>query len=465
VGWYSALLERTLFPLVLRRDNRQSALGHWRFLEQSQYWSRERLQEYQNEKLRQLLTHAYQSCPYYTRLFDERNLKPDSFHGPEDLVLLPVLTKDLVYDNGDDIISTKFNQADLKKFSSGGTTGQQTTMFIDNESYNIKLASAWRFEHWMGMTPCDKQAIFWPAAMDFEESPGIKTRIKDRFILRKLLVYIGASSEAQMLEFYEEMVKFKPKFLKFFPSPVMNFVDLLRKNSLPVPTLTGIMSTGEPLYDDVRTYLEETFHCTIYDMYGSREVGNTSSQCNEHNGLHVAMETSVVEFLENGVPVKPGERGEIFITDLTNYGFPLIRYQISDYGRSIDEPCACGRGLTRMSAGVGRVSDDFLDASGRSHSAYVLVAHIPAELSHRIGQIQIVQRSLLDLLVRMTRKPEPTPETFQFVESRLKKLIGEAIRVEFELVDKIPPERSGKTRFFICLVDQETGVSGQPDGS
>jgi phenylacetate-CoA ligase len=463
VNWYSAFLERTIFPYILRRDHHHSALKHFRFFKESQFWPRERLREYQTRKLQQLLAHAYESCSYYTGLMDERGLKPEDFKRPEDLALLPVLTKHLVYDNTDNILSSRFRRSDLKKFSSGGTTGQQTTMFIDQESFNIKLAAAWRFESWMGMTPCDKLAIFWPPAMDLEESPKLRTVIKNRYLMRKLIVDFGAASEDKMLYFYREMVAFKPKYLKVFPSPMMEFVDVLRAHSLPVPKVAGIISTGEPLYDDIRAFLESAFQCNVYDMYGSREVGNTAAQCGERSGLHIAMETSVVEFLHNGNPVKPGEQGELFITDLTNYAFPLIRYQISDHGRSIEEPCECGRGLVRMSAGVGRVSDDFLDDQGRRHSAHVLAVHTTADMNHRIGQIQIVQRSLLDFLVRITRKPEPTPETFQFLEERMKRLIGEKIRLQFELVDSILPERSGKTRFFICQVDQKPGVTERPD--
>ena len=461
MGWYSTFLERTLLPLVLRRDDRHSAISHWRFLEQSQYWSRNKLLIYQLEKLQQLLAHAYQFCPYYTSLLSELGLKPESFQSLSDLQKIPVLTKELIFANTDRIVSTEFNRADLQKFSSGGTTGQQTTMFIDNESFNLKLASAWRFEHWMGLTPCEKLAIFWPASMDLDAEASLKSRIKNRYILRTLVLHIGASSEARMREFYGELVSFNPRFLKAFPAPLREFAQFLRENSLTAPQVKAIMSTGEPLYDDLRTYLEGTFQSPIYDMYGSREVGNTSAQCSERSGLHVAMETSIVEFLKDGIPVGPGKRGELFITDLTNYAFPLIRYQISDYGCSIDEPCACGRGLVRMSTGVGRVQDDFVDVSGRRHSSIVLAVHMTADLSHRIGQIQIVQRSLSDFLVRLTRKPEPTTETFQFIEGRMKKLIGDTIRIEFELVDKIPQERSGKTRFVICLVDQKTGAVRQ----
>ena len=35
----------------------------------------------------------------------------------------------------------------------------------------------------------------------------------------------------------------------------------------------------------------------------------------------------------DGNPVKPGETGEIVVTDLDNYGMPLIRYRIGDRGK------------------------------------------------------------------------------------------------------------------------------------
>ncbi|MEW5795003.1 MAG: AMP-binding protein [Candidatus Zixiibacteriota bacterium] len=458
---YSTLIERTIWPLVLRRENRHSALTHWRFLEKSQYWPRERLLEYQTDKLRQLLAHAYKHCPYYTRIMDERGLTPESFKSLDDLALLPVLTKDLVYDNNEGIVSTSYHRADLRNYATGGTTGQQMHLFIDNESYNIKLASEWRCGQWMGMSPCDKLAILWPAAMDFDESPKLRTRIKDRYIGRKLVIHIGAASQSQMHEFYKEINGFRPRFLKTFPAPMVEWLDYLKEKELPIPRVKAIMSTGEPLYDEMRAYMEQTFGCPVYDMYGSRELGHTASQCSERDGLHIAMETSIVEFLENGRPVRPGEQGEIFITDLTNYAFPMIRYAINDYGRAIEEPCVCGRGLARMSTGVGRVQDFFLDASGRRHAAIVLAVHTTSDLGHRIGQMQIIQRSLLDFLVRIARKPEPTQETFRFITERMKKMIGESINVQFEVVDRIPQERSGKTRFFICQV-RPSSPSAQP---
>ena len=53
-------------------------------------------------------------------------------------------------------------------------------------------------------------------------------------------------------------------------------------------------------------------------------------ECGAHDGHHVIAESYIVEILKNGVPAKPGEIGEVVITDLNNYCMPMIRYRVGD---------------------------------------------------------------------------------------------------------------------------------------
>ncbi|MCX6826813.1 MAG: hypothetical protein NTV06_06080, partial [candidate division Zixibacteria bacterium] len=69
---YSALLRRTIFPWILKRDDRLSALRHWRFFEKSQYWSKQKLLDYQWMQLKKLLQYSYENSPYYAHIFRER---------------------------------------------------------------------------------------------------------------------------------------------------------------------------------------------------------------------------------------------------------------------------------------------------------------------------------------------------------------------------------------------------------
>lgn len=55
------------------------------FLQESQWWSKEQLEEYQLQQLSTLLQHAYENVPYYHRIFDERGLKPKDIQDFKDL--------------------------------------------------------------------------------------------------------------------------------------------------------------------------------------------------------------------------------------------------------------------------------------------------------------------------------------------------------------------------------------------
>lgn len=451
---YSALLRKAFLHYILRRENRESSLKYRRLFEDSQFWPRQRLLDYQWGKLKDLLDYSYKNCRYYKKIFDERGLTPDSVKSFEDLSLLPILTRDIIFDHGEQIISSMITSPELEEFSTGGTTGQQAKMYRDQQSFNIKLAMEWRHEGWMGRKPCEKMAYFWPAHIDIVEDESFKARIKNRYILRQLVLNAGTFSEDALRGFYDDIVRFKPKYLKVFPASLYYFTEFIEYNDLPTPNILGIMSSGETLYDFQKEKLERVFGCPVFDMYGSREVGNTASECSAHEGMHIAMETSLVEFVTDGKQVDYGQEGHIIITDLTNYAMPLIRYQIDDYGIPLRQSCSCGRELHLMSTVVGRLLDDFWGLDGTRHSGNVLGFHLTvAEEGIEIGQVQFIQESLTKFHVRITDKPEPTPKVFEYLARRMKDIIGNGIDITFEVVKEIPREKSGKIRYAICEID------------
>lgn len=99
---YSSVARHMMAPILdfLRGTRTMKCLKE---LEESQWWSREKIQELQNERLRQLVQHAYCNVPYYRRIFEERALKPNDIQHSGDLTKLPVLTKRLVRNNFNEI--------------------------------------------------------------------------------------------------------------------------------------------------------------------------------------------------------------------------------------------------------------------------------------------------------------------------------------------------------------------------
>lgn len=117
----------------------------------------------------------------------------------------------------------------------------------------------------------------------------------------------------------------------------------------------------------MRAELEKKLGIIACDIYGLSEIMGpaVSCECTERKGMHVQEDHFIVEIIDpdTGIPVAPGERGELVFTTITKEGFPLIRYRTRDISRLITEKCACGRTTARIEKPSGR-SDDMLIIRG-----------------------------------------------------------------------------------------------------
>ncbi len=448
----SLILRHTAIPLILHREHRGEALRYRRHFTESQWWPLHKLRELQWEKLQRLLRHAHTTVPYYQNLFAEHGLTPRSFTDFDDLRKIPVLDRDLIRKHREDLISREYDKAQLQEFGTGGTTRRRMMLYRDHTSNNIKAGAAWRFESFMGRHIGDKLCYFWPYHGDFSPRIKLRTKIKDRYLLRELMFYAGAPSEQSLEHFYSTLKRFRPQFLKVFPNALYAFAKHVIANGYSIPDIKCIMTTGEALEQHHREVFTQAFDAEIYNMYGSREVGNSACECEYHQGLHVAMETSYIEVIADNQPVDDDTEGEFIITDLTNYGFPLIRYAVEDFGRRLSGQCACGRHLQRLSPGIGRMMDMYIAPDGGRHSALALSAYI-SEQGPPMGQFQYIQKSLCEYHIKITDDPPVTKEITDHVTSVFHYLISPDIKLTFEAVDALPRESSGKIRYFICEAD------------
>src|SRR5262249_43432491 len=112
-------------------------------------------------------------------------------------------------------------------------------------------------------------------------------------------------------------------------------------------------------------------------------------------GLHVSMENLVVEVVvrDNGIvrAARPGETGEVAVTDLHNLANPFIRYINGDLATAMAPgTCGCGRSLARIAKGEGRVAETLRDADGNAISGLIFNV-VFADLAPYARQFQVVQ--------------------------------------------------------------------------
>jgi phenylacetate-CoA ligase len=81
-----------------------------------------------------------------------------------------------------------------------------------------------------------------------------------------------------------------------------------------------------------RQRIETAWNAKVHDHAGATEVGAWGYGSADGTGLHVNEDDFIAEVLEPGTntPVPSGESGELVITNLGRWGYPVIRYRTGD---------------------------------------------------------------------------------------------------------------------------------------
>ena len=118
--------------------------------------TREEIVERQNAKLQKLVNHCYLNIPYYTRVFNQLGLRPEDIVSGSDLARLPILTKQIIRENYDDLICRKVDSSRLIKCSTGGSTGTPLHFCKDAQEWSGQKAATLRAWEWYGLYLGDK---------------------------------------------------------------------------------------------------------------------------------------------------------------------------------------------------------------------------------------------------------------------------------------------------------------------
>ena len=440
------IVRRLLLPLHERLIGRDtwSRLASW---EESQWWPQERLAELQIEKLRLLLSHAATRVPYYRAVIQSSGVNP-STATPGDLSRLPTLDKSAIAANLDQM-TDRATPGGLIPYTTGGSTGQPLSFFIDRPRQAADQAARARSRRWFGIEPGDREVLLWGSPIEATTQDRVKS-LRDRLTNQRLLSAFDMTPRT-MAAYVREIERFNPAHLFGYPSSLARLARFCHDSGtrLHVPTLRAVFTTGEVLDPAERATLEEWLGVPVADGYGAREAGFIAHQCPQGT-YHVTMESVIVELLDDhGATVSPGERGEITVTHLDAFAMPFIRYRTGDYARLDERPCPCGRGLIGLRDLDGRRTDQLRTTAG-GH-AHALAAIYAVRSCPDIAEFRIVQRASLDLDVDLIERRPLSPATVDRIRNELTARIG-PVTVRINRVARIAPSASGKHRCVISEV-------------
>jgi len=401
-----------------------------------------RLQEH---KLRRLVRHAYKHVPYYRDRMRAMSITPDDIQTLDDLGKLPFLTKDDVRKHlYFDIMSDNHKKSEVLKVTTSGSTGEPFVCFVDRSQLEFRWAATLRSMEWTGWQFGDRQLRLWHQTLGMSTTQVVR-EVADALLSRRKFIPAYEMSDETLREFVRRIEAFDPVLLDGYAESFNFLAAYLKEHGRMKVSPKGIISSAQTLPEGSRKVIEEAFGCRVFDKYGSREFSGIAYECDAHDGHHVVGEGYVVEVLKDGKPAKPGEIGEVVITDLNNYCLPFIRYRIGDLAEAMDSSaaCACGRGLPRLGKIEGRVQSIILGSRGQ-YIPGTFFAHVLKDYDHCIRQFQIVQTERGAISFHVVKGKRFSEESMAEVLAILKKFLGEDMRVDVEFQENIEMVRTGK---------------------
>lgn len=444
---YTALCAHLLFPLHERLKGHASVAIR-RNMEETQWWPAADLARLQAQRLRSFLQSVNAQVPYYTALFRETGFDPDRVERAEDLRRLPLLTKSLIRAHTEAMKSSR--ATDLKRFNTGGSSGEPLIFYIGKERVSHDVAAKWRATRWWDVDIGDREIVVWGSPIEL----GAQDRVRvwrDR-LLRSRLLPAFEMSEAKLDGFVDAIERFRPRMLFGYPSSLSRIAQHARKRGRDLSRIGVRVAfvTSERLYDEQRALIESTFACRVANGYGGRDAGFIAHQC-PHGSMHITAEDIIVETLDSaGRPVAAGTPGEIVVTHLATRDFPFIRYRTGDIGVLDDRPCACGRGLPVLREIQGR-STDFIVAKDGTVMHGLALVYIVRDLP-TVAAFKIVQESLEHTRVLVVPGQGFSARDREQIVNGMRARLGADVAVSVEEVAELAPEKSGKFRYVMSRV-------------
>lgn len=389
--------------------------------------------------LNNLMNHAVVTTNYY------KNYKGLSLNE------FPVINKQIIKDNINDFLSTKYLNVKKHSMSTSGSTG---TPFVVQQNMNKRyrtLADLIYFNEIAGQNIGDRFVFF--RVWTQEDLHTVQNSKFKMFAKNEVPVDISKLDDQSMEEIRQLLKKDKKiNEIMGYASTHKRLGQYLDKcGDKPSDfNLKLIISGSEMLEISARNTLKKVFGCTVLSRYSNQENGVLGQQCSKNSDsekYHMNVASYYIELLkiDSDEPAEIGEVGRIVVTDLFNYAMPMIRYDTGDLAIKTN---ACDCGYTSFILGnlQGRLSDVCRDTNGNLISPLLLDKHM--EKFDKLKQFQFIQNDINEYIFKVN---DPNNEYLdeQFIDL-LKELLGNDANCKIIRVNEIPCLNSGKFKQMIC---------------
>lgn len=389
------------------------------------------LKDYQLQRLNQLLVFVTQCNEFYKEKLKAVTLPLRSI---QDLSKLPLTTKKELAE--DQLVNAPFGRnhsypesSYIRYHQTSGTSGRPLKVLDTKESWD------WWQDCWLavmqsaGVTRNDRLFL----AFSFGPFIGFWAAYEAAKKAGTMVIPGGGQSSTDRLH---SIIENQANVLLCTPSYALHLAEVAEKQGIDCrqSSVHTIITAGEPggSIPSVRSRIEGLWDAKLFDHVGMTEMGAYGYSCSQQNGIHVNERQFVAEVIDPVTlqPVHEGEKGELVLTNLERYGFPLLRYRTGDMVENRSETCACGNPFRFFHGGIIGRSDDMVIVRGVNifpQSIEAIVREFP-----QIAEFRIVYYTMEEMN-QVKVQIESSADIAREVSNRLRERIG--LRIDVEVVE------------------------------
>ncbi len=404
----------------------------------SERWSAAEIANYEDEKLRELVRHAYQTVPFYRARMREAKLAPSDIQARRDLPKLPILTKEEVRANWRSMLSTNARRGEVIARHTSGTSGKAIDFFQGRSGMKFQNAVQWRHRVRFGIRPHVWHVNFTgKLAVPIQQNnpPFWRWNLPWRQVLINMQ-HITPSKIAAIIGFLN-LHRFE--FYSGYPSILHALATTAAEAGLKLERPPRLIAMGaENVLDHQRQDLQAFAGAAILtDQWGFSEGCANASHCPELV-YHEDFELGIIERVEEHVTAQ-GRAARLVCTGFASPEFPFLRYDVGDVGAwdPRARPCPCGRQSAVLHQILGRVDDFVVTPEGNR----VMRFDYCLKEARQVKECQFVQDRLGEVRLRIVRRPGYSAEDERHLAEEIGRWISPRLVVHFEYVTEI--ERSG----------------------
>ena len=418
---------------------------------------RDKLAALQLGKLQGMSRELWGRNAFYTNKWKAAGVTPDDIRSLDDLVRLPFTKKSELMDdqasNGPFGTNLTYPlDAYVRMHQTSGTTGVPLKVLDTHESWD------WWGRCWghvlagAGVTASDRLFM----AFAFGPFIGFWAAVEGARKIGAVMIPGGGRDSQQRLELMRET---GTTVLCCTPTYALRLAEVATELGFDLAgiPMKATVHAGEPGANipATKNRIQTNWHAKCFDHAGASEVGAHSFECQEQpGGTHLIESEYIAEVINptTGERLPEGERGELVLTNLGRWGFPVIRYRTGDLVKMNMERCSCGRSFARFEGGILGRADDMVTVRGVNvfpAGVENIIRKFSEVDEFRITVNKVKQMDEMDIEVELCEGADP--EVVHEIAIKLDSMLAFRPRVHHVARNMLPRFEMKAKRFHVKL--------------